>query len=112
MTDHDYKPDDDGSLQKETNDPATHPTGEVFHTEFGERNTPSEAIIKAVAAVEGVEPTEIEFLYERIDPDALDALFDGPVVGDGGTVGVEFGYSGHRVSVQNNGSITILENAE
>lgn len=37
--------------------------------------TPSEAIIEAVATAADVEPIELPPLYEFIDPDALDTLF-------------------------------------
>jgi len=35
----------------------------------------SSAIITAVATVAGTEPTELEPLYDCVDPDAVDALF-------------------------------------
>lgn len=112
MTDYTNNPDDSSSPQEDKgdNDPPAEQSGEVFHTEYGSNESPSGAIVMAVSAVEGVEPAEVEPLYESINPTALDTLMDGPVViGDGGTIVVEFQYSGHRVSVRNNRSITILE---
>lgn len=38
---------------------------------------PSRSVIRAVAGVQGTDPTELQPLYEAIDPDALDRVFDG-----------------------------------
>lgn len=37
---------------------------------------PSEVIVEAVAAAAGVDPTDLPPLYDFVDPDALDSLFD------------------------------------
>lgn len=37
---------------------------------------PSLSVIRAVAALNGTDPTRMRPLYEAIDPDALDHLFD------------------------------------
>lgn len=44
--------------------------------EEGSNQTPSEVITEAVASAAGVEPIEIQPLYDFLDPDALNALFD------------------------------------
>lgn len=115
MTDRNPPVDDDSDSsphEVETAPPPQSPV-DVFYSGYGEDEPPSEAVVSAVSAVNGVEPTEVECLYDRIDPDVLDALVDRPmVIGDGGTIGVEFQYAGYRVSVRNNGSITILEDTE
>lgn len=41
-----------------------------------EGRTPSEAVIDALAAVQGKEAAELPPLYEAVDPEALDRLFD------------------------------------
>ncbi|UPV77103.1 hypothetical protein M0R89_22055 (plasmid) [Halorussus limi] len=38
--------------------------------------SPSYAVIQAIAAVNGVEPTEMPPLHDSIDPDAFEAIFD------------------------------------
>ena len=44
----------------------------TVETEYG-ATPPSIAIVNAIAEMEGVSPTEIDFtLYENVDPDALD----------------------------------------
>ncbi|KZN23936.1 hypothetical protein A4G99_12265 [Haladaptatus sp. R4] len=82
---------------------------DVFHTRFSSDEPPSEAIVRALSVAEGVVPTELTLLYESIDPEALDALFGTPIIGekDGGVI-VKFSVSGHRVIIRSNGSITIL----
>ncbi|MFH5802126.1 HalOD1 output domain-containing protein [Haladaptatus sp. CMAA 1911] len=86
---------------------------DVFHTRFSRDEPPSEAIVRALAVAEGVVPTELALLYESIDPEALDALFGTPIIGqeDGGMT-VEFSVSGHRVIIRGDGSITILVKTE
>lgn len=70
--------------------------------------TPSTAVVEAVAAATGRDPTTIEPLYERIDPDALDAL-----VGANGTtpdsenVSVSFSFAELLVTVQRNGEVVV-----
>ena len=99
--------------KKSENDPPTEPSGERFHTEYDDDESLCTAISMAVAAVSGTKLGEMAFLYECIDPDALEALMDEPVVnGDGSTVEVEFQYSGHWINIRNNGSITVLAAAE
>lgn len=115
MTDHKNNGDDSSSPREVEgeNDPPEQSFVEVFQTEYGEDESPYEAVVMAVSAVEGAKPTNMEPLYDRVDPDPLDRLMDGPIlIGDGGTIDVEFPYSGYRVSVQNNGVITILEDED
>lgn len=75
----------------------------------GSVDAPSTAVIEAIAAYHGTEPTDLDQpLYEVIDPDALDALF-----ANAGTVDrpapdlVAFSYDGCRVQVFRDGSIDL-----
>lgn len=76
--------------------------------EYGGSETPSEAVVNAVAALSERPVTPFESdgreralppLYEAIDPDALDSLFDG---GEDGSAdrAVTFRYSEYRVTVE------------
>ena len=49
---------------------------EMYVTSFEPGSRPSECVIDAVATISGVSPTELQPLYDAIEPDALDALFD------------------------------------
>ncbi|MFC4544545.1 HalOD1 output domain-containing protein [Halosolutus amylolyticus] len=76
---------------------------------------PSQAVVEAVATVKGVQPEELgppeyESLHEVVDPDALDAIFadrPGNASRPGGSV--SFTYCGHRITVEECGSVTIDE---
>ncbi|HMB50116.1 HalOD1 output domain-containing protein [Natronoarchaeum rubrum] len=76
--------------------------------------SPSEAVVEALADAKGVDPLELEPLYQVIDPDALDALFDGTAGGDRRQGRVEFRTSGYRVEVTASGRVhlTSLEALE
>jgi len=66
--------------------------------------SPSEAVVEALADAKGVDPLELDPLYDAIDPDALDALFDGAA--DGRRQGrVEFRTAGYRVEVTATGRV-------
>lgn len=83
----------------------------TFETEFS-RRPPSTAIIESIAAIEDVQPTDVDFsLYENIDPDALDTLFANPEDDEEPTeekeVVAEFRVGNYVVQVRENGTITI-----
>ncbi len=70
---------------------------------------PSTAVINAIADHEGVSPDEMRpQLYDVVDPDALDSLFqpqvDGSFRGDGRAV---FTYRGYRITYESDGWIHI-----
>lgn len=70
----------------------------------------SDRIVRAVAAEDGVEPLELPTpLYEAIDPDALEALFQpsGTSKNDSKLV-VTFPYGGYSVTVTN-GEVSLTE---
>ena len=57
---------------------------------------PTEAVVRAVATVRGVDPTDLRTpLFEVIDPDALDRLFESPA----DDLTVSFQYHGHDVTL-------------
>lgn len=73
----------------------------------------SRTIVETVAEAEGVEPTELDTcLYDIIDPDALNDLFqygeDGPTTE--GTV--SFTYHGYEVTVHSDSSVEIDSTAD
>ncbi|QFU82795.1 HalOD1 output domain-containing protein [Natronorubrum aibiense] len=60
----------------------------------------SMAIVSAVASKRDAVPTELPPLYEWIDPDALDALFE-PTQSSGPRHGhLEFTYDSHEICVE------------
>lgn len=68
----------------------------------------SEKVIDAVAEAEGIDPIEVTPpLYEVVDPEALDQIFD-PTAGSGPLNGnVSFSYSGHDITVGENGEVMV-----
>lgn len=63
----------------------------------------------AVSDAEGRDPTDLPPLHGAIDPDALDALFEGSAEGDRSEVSVVFSYCGYEVSVSGDGDVTLSE---
>lgn len=71
--------------------------------------SPSEAVIRAVAVASGESPLEMDPLYPAVDPDALNALCGDSTTGPRGDgVTVEFEFNGHRVRVSSGGEVRIL----
>lgn len=81
----------------------------LVRTEYSSDAPPSEAIVRALAAASGAEPTDLEPLYDSIETDALDALLGDPVFGDGASLVVEFVTSGYRVVVRGDGHVSVLD---
>ncbi|MFC6826638.1 HalOD1 output domain-containing protein [Halopelagius fulvigenes] len=71
-------------------------------------DAPQEVVVRAVAALEGCSPLDLEPLHAAIDPDALDRLFAptnvGRHLGDGT---VTFGYQGYEVTLHSYGVIAL-----
>ncbi|WP_327051415.1 HalOD1 output domain-containing protein [Halomicrococcus gelatinilyticus] len=87
---------------------STH-SGDVFHrTGIRPDERTSEAVVQAVAAATGEDPTRIDPLYESINPDALNELFqfDGSGRPQPDTA-VQFDYAGFSVVVRETGIIEL-----
>lgn len=69
----------------------------------------SEAIVNAVAKFAGVDPLEMEPIYDGIDPDALDTLFDSRTDGThrSGGLNVEFRLDGYAVALSSDRRIRV-----
>lgn len=68
----------------------------------------STAVVRAVSAVVGREPSNLRPLASVLDPEALDALFESRSDGQSRTGGrLSFVYSGCRVSIDNGEYLTI-----
>lgn len=66
---------------------------------------PSIAIVESIAAIEGSDPTDLEFvLYDFVDPDALDRLLLGAT---GGDLSVELRVGHYLVTVRADGSLQL-----
>lgn len=69
----------------------------------------STSVVTAVSQVTGDDPTEIDPLYEVIDPDALDRLVDS--LGDDADGQVTFTLNGCAVTVTGDGAIAVSPRA-
>lgn len=65
---------------------------------------PSEAVVRAVAETADADPADLPLLQAVIDPDSLDALFQGRAAGS-----VTFEYAGYAVTVQANAEVVVQE---
>jgi hypothetical protein len=74
--------------------------------------TPTEAITEAVAAAEGVDPTRLPPLYESIETDAVNRLFDHSGEESPPTKALCFVYSGWNVFVRSDGTIIVGDPAD
>lgn len=85
---------------------------QTFQTRYSGDEPVMEAIVRGLAAVQGVSPAAVEPLHGSIDIDALESLFDTPVVFDDDLqMAIEFSASQHRITVRTDGQITIREPA-
>lgn len=60
-------------------------------------------VINAVATADGVDPTDLDPLYEYIDPNVLAQLSDQ----DGAEWSLTFQYTDHQVTVNHDGQILV-----
>ncbi|KZN26519.1 hypothetical protein A4G99_21000 [Haladaptatus sp. R4] len=84
-------------------------------TDGGETDSLPVAIVREVAAEKEVETSSLPPIYETINPDALEELFDSPLDGTSQTTGrIVFEYSGCRVVVTSTGAVqaTLLDDGQ
>lgn len=91
--------------------PAT-PSERTFRTWCADDEPATATVVRGLAAIEGVEPSELDPLYNHVDPDALDALVGAPGGAGCGAVTVGFAAGRHWVRVRSDGSVAIRAAAE
>lgn len=83
-----------------------------FARSFDSAEPPSEAVVDAVAAVTGERPVDLPPLYHAVDPDALDAVFEGRERRPGTTVRrITFEYADLEISVRGDRQVRIRDPA-
>jgi len=70
-----------------------------------ERASPVVAVVERVAAADGVDPTDLPPLDDRVDADALDQLLTDAAA----DVTVEFEYAGYTVVARSGGAVDVRE---
>jgi len=77
----------------------------TIHTQYDWTETnPSIAVIETVAVAVDREPTELELLYDFIDPDAFDILVQ---TSGSEAVTVSFHYASQQVTVHGTGDVIV-----
>jgi hypothetical protein len=76
----------------------------VFHLD--ESDDPIVAIVEAVAALEGVDTTDLQPLYDAIDPDVIDTVARSD---DDADRQARFEYCGYEITVRADGSVLVDE---
>lgn len=90
------------------------PARGAYHLDHdgGESPSLSYTILRAVAAVTGETPQDLDPLTETIDPDALEKLFEPERLERGADVSLTIGYNGCRVTVYSDGHLVVVPPAE
>jgi hypothetical protein len=85
-------------------------TAFVSHDWGGEESLTA-TIVATVAELSGIDPTEVDRLYDRIDPDSLETLFE-PAGDAGRTTGrVSFRLEACTITVHATGDVVVTQAA-
>lgn len=69
----------------------------------------SHRVVMEVADEMGTDPTQLEPLFDSIDPDALDKLFDARTEAtERGVTQLSFTYEGHQIVVERDRSVEVV----
>lgn len=87
--------------------------GETLHqATYGDECPISEAVVRALADAEGVDPVELDArLYDSVDGDALDQVYE-TAVERGGTFRLEFAVGEYLVVAEAHGRVTVRRPAD
>lgn len=66
-----------------------------------------EAVVQAVADLEGVDPMALPSLHDSVEPDALDQLVSHRSSDSNATLAVMFTYAGWNVFVRGDGTVVV-----
>lgn len=92
--------------------PGVEYTAEQYITRYGHDDELATKVVEAVAAVEGVDPTEVGPLNDAVDPDCLSRLFSPGSEGGRADGYVAFTFGGHTVTVDSEGTIVVWQDEE
>lgn len=71
--------------------------------------TPADAVVRALAVATGRDPMDCPPLYEYVEPDALNKLFDGCNTETDSETLLQFTYDDWQVFVRGGGTVTVCE---
>ena len=69
--------------------------------------SPSHGVVRAISAVKGVEPTEVNPLYDSIDPNALNAMFGDTAEAGESDIHVSFRVDDLKIEVSGDRRVTV-----
>lgn len=95
-----------GAVRDEAADRHTANTHTIFHDWTGDAPL-HYSVVAGVAAVTNTEPEALPALYEVIDPDCLDQLFESASRDQGPALAVSFSFAGCAVRVTGSGEVTV-----
>ena len=78
-----------------------------FECVFDVDESPSHGVIRAIATVRGVDPTDVDPLYHFIDPDTIDAMFDDTTKARKSNIRVSFQIEDSKIEVSGDRRITV-----
>ena len=78
-----------------------------FECVFDADESPSHGVVRAISAVKGVEPTDVDPLYDSINPNALDAIFGGTTEAREGGIRVSFRVDDLEIEVSEDRRVTV-----
>lgn len=83
-------------------------TSDTYHVSLEEDGSVpiSVAVIRAIASITGSDPLDLEPLAAYVDPDSLEATFEGPLA-RASPPSISFTYVGYRITVDSPTEITI-----
>ncbi|NGM68362.1 hypothetical protein G6M89_04955 [Natronolimnobius sp. AArcel1] len=84
---------------------STSTTGTLVRYDIADDQSVTEAVIDAVATATGISPIELPPLYDSVDPDALNTLFDRQR--EGSALEMGFFYSDYRIVVEGDGRVIV-----
>lgn len=76
------------------------------------RKTPAEAIIDAVSEAAEIDPLELPPLYEFVDPDSLNKLFENENATEGNEIVLGFKIDKWNVFIRNDGRIRVCDSTK
>jgi hypothetical protein len=75
--------------------------------------TPSETVISKVAELEDTDPPDLTPLYNSIDPEALDMIFESVQNGPDRTNGsIQFSHEGYDIVVEADGTVSVTDRGD
>lgn len=84
--------------------------GTELVTEIGAEESTTQATMRSIAAIKGVAETDLDPLYDNIDPDALETMIQHADEHDS-RVEISFAIDGYRIYVRDNKRIQIIDSS-